>query len=74
MKWIFAYVGFQLIVLITLFVFSWLRDKRLHDVQGNTLPPGFVPTNEITIDPIDGRKCRVYYNPVTGERFYHEEK
>jgi hypothetical protein len=27
----------------------------------------------VTIDPITNKKLRVYFNPTTGERFYHQE-
>lgn len=30
----------------------------------------FIPTKEIFIDPRDGLKYQVYYNPKTGERKY----
>jgi len=34
----------------------------------------FEKTEEVTVDPNNGKRFRVYYNPNTGERFYHEER
>ena len=49
-------------------------DKRYRKNHGLDIPKGFEKTEEINIDPTDGRRLRVYYNNRTGERFYHEEK
>jgi hypothetical protein len=68
------YVIFE-VLLIILAVISYLYwDKRYGKNHGTDIPEGFEKTGEITIDPIDGRKLRVYYNSKTGERCYIEEK
>ena len=48
-------------------------DKRYRKNHGLSIPAGFERTEEITVDPRDGKKFQVYYNSSTGERFYHEE-
>jgi hypothetical protein len=48
-------------------------DKRYRKNHGAIIPAGFEKTEEVNIDPRSGKKLRVYYNPNTGERFYHEE-
>ncbi|MCR3761909.1 hypothetical protein [Clostridium felsineum] len=62
-------IGMIILAIITYLVF----DKRYHKNHGKQIPAGFEKTEEITIDPSDGRKLRVYYNKQTGERFYFEE-
>ena len=61
-----------LAVIVPLSWFVW--DKRYHHGQGPEIPPGFKPTSELSIDPVDGRRLRVYYNPQTGDRLYRAEK
>jgi len=63
------FLGF--IVLAVLSLILW--DRRYKKNHGLKVPPGFEKTMELSIDPKDGKKLRVYYNPSTGERFYHEE-
>ena len=71
-------VSFYILVQIGIVIFAVIGfviwDKRYRKNQGLDVPEGFDKTEEITIDPSDGRKLRVYYNSRTGERFYHEEK
>lgn len=70
----FNFIGFiQLGVLIFAIVSFFIWDKRYRHKNISDIPPGFEKTNEITIDPVNGKKFRVYYNTSTGERFYHEE-
>lgn len=62
---------FGLVCLIGLIIASIFyfdrRYKRRHTVEGAILPqPGFLPTSEVFIDPADGHRYRVYYNPKTG--------
>ena len=47
-------------------------DKRYRKGRRD-IPPGYERTEEVFIDPVDGDKIRVYYNPKTGERFYSHE-
>lgn len=63
------------VILIIIAVLSWfIWDKRYNHNQGDHVPAGFQPTDEVNIDPNDHKTYRVYYNPRTGERFYHAEK
>ena len=69
----FYFIAEICIVIFALMTFI-LWDKRYRTNRGLGVPDGFEKTEEITIDPSDGRRLRVYYNSKTGERFYHEEK
>jgi hypothetical protein len=62
------YGGFLLIGLLSWFI--W--DKRYRSNHGADIPKGYLATEEVFIDPVNGKKFRVYYNPQTGNRFYHE--
>lgn len=68
------YILIQICVVIFAVVGYVIWDKRYRKNHGVDIPEGFEKTEEITIDPSDGRKLRVYYNSETGERFYHVEK
>jgi len=48
-------------------------DKRYRKNHGFNVPAGYERTEEVTIDPKNNKRFRVYYNEKTGERFYHEE-
>ena len=74
--WLVAsiYVFFQMSIVALLVVVFLVWDKRYGKNHGVHVPEGFERTQEISIDPSDGRKLRVYYNSTTGERFYHQEK
>lgn len=71
-------VTFYILIQMCIVIFAVLAfvicDKRYRKNYGLEVPEGFEKTEEITIDPSDGRRLRVYYNNRTGERFYHEEK
>ncbi|RKP47991.1 hypothetical protein D7Z26_22565 [Cohnella endophytica] len=57
-----------LIVALSLIGTAIYRRRRLGP---NEHPPrGFVPTDELSIDPTTGVKQRVWFNPTTGERHY----
>jgi len=59
--------------LLIIAVLSWfLWDKRYHRNHGADLPKGYIATDEVFMDPVTGKKLKVYYNPQTGDRFYHE--
>jgi hypothetical protein len=74
MKWIIGFYAIQIMILIVLIIVSWLIwDKRFKKKHGKDVPPGFVRTNEVSIDPTTGKKLVVYYHPESGERFYKEE-
>lgn len=68
------YFVFQICIVILAVITYIFFDKRYHKNHGLSIPDGFEKTEEITIDPTDGRRLRVYYNRRTGERFYYEEK
>ncbi|WP_064199435.1 hypothetical protein [Brevibacillus brevis] len=74
MIYIISYIVFQVLLLIILLIISKIKDKRLHQDHGEVVPPGFEPTNEVTIDPVTLEKRRVYFNPKTGDRYYKIEK
>jgi len=70
----FIYAIIKLFIFIAILILSYMIwDKRYRNNQGYSIPEGFEKTDEITIDPNDGKRLRVYYNENTGERFYHEE-
>lgn len=68
------YLIFEICFVILAVITYMFFDKRYHKNHGTDIPEGFEKTDEITIDPTDGRRLRVYYNRRTGERFYFEEK
>ena len=63
-----AFGGLAVIALLSVFVWDKRYRKGRRDI-----PPGYERTEEVFIDPVDGDKVRVYYNPKTGERFYRHE-
>lgn len=63
------YTGIAIIALLSWFV--W--DKRYKKGNGQDVPKAFQATDEVIIDPVSGKRSRVYYNPQTGERFYFAE-
>ncbi|GAB6926345.1 hypothetical protein JCM10914A_03280 [Paenibacillus sp. JCM 10914] len=72
MKFIVAYVVFQIIIFTVLIVISSKKDKRFAAAIQKP-PPNFEPTNEVFYDPIENIMKRVYYNQFTGERIYLTE-
>jgi len=68
------YMVFVICIVILAVITYVFLDKRYHKNHGANIPAGFEKTEEITIDPTDGTRLRVYYNSRTGERFYYEEK
>lgn len=68
------YVLIQVCIVIFAVIAFVIWDKRYGKNHGLDVPNDFEKTDEVTIDPSDGRRLRVYYNRKTGERFYHEEK
>lgn len=67
--YILLQLGFVVFAVISLLI--W--DKRYRKNHGKDVPSGFEKTDEVTLDPNNGKKFRVYFNSKTGERFYHEE-
>ena len=55
-----------LAVAVTTWKLGWERYRPRH--AGPT-----VPTDEVLVDPVTGRRQRVYMNPSTGARVYVDE-
>jgi len=68
------YFFVQIVVVIALIISFILWGKRYRKNHGLDIPEGFRKTEEVTIDPSNGKRYRVYYNSQKGERFYHEQK
>lgn len=65
-----AYVVFLLVGGILVFQWTtWQRKKRLGTTL-SSVPPGFIRTEEVNIDPTTGVHQRIWYHPQTGERYY----
>lgn len=74
MSWVTVYIVCQLaIVIVAIFLGYFIFDKRYKRNNEDTIPDGFVRTDEVSIDPISDEKRRVYYHPRTGERIYKLE-
>lgn len=72
-SYLFFWVGgFVILLLLGLFVYD-KRYKQKPQGQEDRIKNGFLPTSEVFIDPKDGHKYRVYYNPYSGERDYVRE-
>lgn len=72
---IILYYAVQVIAVIVFILLGvFIYDKRFKKNHGDKVPEGFERTEEVNIDPVTNEKTRVYYNPVTGERFYKKEK
>ncbi len=75
MKFVIGFYFIEIIfVIICILLGYFIYDKRVNRNHGIKIPEGFQSTDEINIDPVTGEKTRVYYNPVTGDRFYKKEK
>ncbi|AGK96835.1 hypothetical protein [Clostridium pasteurianum] len=72
-KALFFYILIQLFIIIFAVISLLVWDKRYKKNHGSDVPVGFEKTEEIIVDPNNGKRFRIYYNPNTGERFYHEE-
>jgi hypothetical protein len=69
------YYAISVLFVLVVGILSWfVWDKRVRERHGNAIPKGYERTEEVSIDPRTGEKLRVYYNPDTGERFYHLER
>lgn len=59
--------------LLIIALLSWfIWDKRYRRNHGTNIPKGYIATDEVFIDPVNGHKLRVYYDSQTGNRFYHK--
>ncbi|WAH36082.1 hypothetical protein [Alicyclobacillus dauci] len=72
MHWFVSYVVFELmIVAVAVLATVLVRIRRRSRLNRSiTPPPGFVRTDEVSIDPTTGIAQRVWYDPATGERLY----
>jgi hypothetical protein len=70
---LYIYILTQLVIVVFAVISLLIWDKRYRKNHGSNVPVGFEKTEEVTVDPNNGKRFRVYYNPKTGERFYHEE-
>jgi hypothetical protein len=69
------FAGFLILLLLSWLIFDKRYKKREDDAASMGKPPnGYLRTSEAFIDPKDGLKYRVYYNPRTGEREYIREE
>jgi hypothetical protein len=59
------------IVGIVVALFGWDRYRGSRRSKGDG--DAARPTNEVFTDPATGKRTRVWYNPVTGEREYRAE-
>ncbi|WP_088186748.1 hypothetical protein [Desulfosporosinus sp. FKA] len=70
-------LGFNFLIyggLLIIALLSWfIWDKRYRRNHGREIPNCYVVTDEVFIDPVSGKKLRVYYNPQSGNRYYHED-
>ncbi|WP_433748157.1 hypothetical protein [Falsibacillus pallidus] len=73
MRWILYYILFQLAAILLFWIISKRKDRRYKQTNRKPLD-GFEPTQEVSIDPVTGKKSRVYMHPETGERIYIEEE
>ncbi|MGG0658741.1 hypothetical protein [Rummeliibacillus pycnus] len=75
MNFVIGFYALEIIIVIICILLGYfIYDKRLNRNHGANVPDGFQATKEINIDPVTGKKTRVYYNPEAGERFYKREK
>ena len=57
------------VVGIVIAIFGWDRYRGNRKGGGG----GSEPTSEVFIDPANGQRMRVWYDPATGERQYRPE-
>jgi len=69
-----SFLLIYIVLFISIIIASLIWGQRYIKNHGSTVPPGFEKTEEINIDPSNGKRFRIYYNDKTGERFYCEEK
>lgn len=69
-----VYFSIQIAFFIVILIVSAFRDRRHEANTEDKVPEGYIKTSEISVDPTTGRKVTVYYNPSTGQRWYHSEK
>jgi hypothetical protein len=63
-----------LVVAVVVLAIVWLATGRERYRSSRGAPnPRAQPTNEVFIDPETGRRMRVWFDPATGDREYHED-
>jgi hypothetical protein len=65
-------IGIAVVLLLGYLVYD-KRYKAKNPGEEGVVRNGFLSTPEVFIDPKDGYRYRVYYNPYTGERDYIRE-
>lgn len=66
-----GYILLEVLVAVAAVLFTlWGRKKRLQN-KAHRPPRGFIKTAEVFIDPTTGIQQEVWFNPATGERYYH---
>lgn len=69
-----AFYLIEILIVIFIIILGYLFwDKRYKKRKSNTVPNGFVRTEEVNIDPITNKTQRIYYNTSNGERIYIDE-
>lgn len=69
-------IGWQVlsfVALVVLGIISWLYYDKRYKKSETKVPTGYIWTEEVSIDPVSGKRERVYFNPDTGDRFYKDE-
>ena len=73
LEFLAKYLIFEFICLLLIIISSIFIGKRYLKKQGSKVPENFEKTEEVNIDPVTNKKIIVYFNKMTGERFYKEE-
>lgn len=74
LKFIVGYAGFEVAVIGVALLFTLWHAYRRRRGNKFIAKPGFVPTDEVFVDPTTDNQQRVWYNPTTGEREYESLK
>jgi hypothetical protein len=67
------YLLFEISIIAIAVIGSIIWDRRYKAKHKLDDHKGFERTEEVTVDPNNNKRFRVYYNPNTGERLYKEE-
>jgi hypothetical protein len=58
---------------IVVAMFGWDRYRGSQKSADTGTGTGWQPTTEVFIDPANGQRMRVWYNPASGDREYRAE-
>jgi hypothetical protein len=67
------YFLLEISILVIIVIASIIWDRRYKAKHKLDAYIGFERTEEVTVDPNNNKRFRVYYNPDTGKRLYKEE-